>query len=74
MNICFLDKTSFTYNSKDINSYTLRGAETVLLNLAKSLSTGVPLVSTVPVIILPNEKSMSCVPPPIEPIEFIVSV
>ncbi len=37
MNICFLDQTSFAYNSKDINSYSLRGAETVLLNLAKSL-------------------------------------
>lgn len=37
MNICFLDKTSFTYNSKDINSFKLRGAETVLINLANSL-------------------------------------
>ncbi len=38
MNICFLDRTSFTYNSNDIDSYKLRGAETVLINLAKSLS------------------------------------
>jgi glycosyltransferase involved in cell wall biosynthesis len=38
MNICFLDKTSFTYNSKDINSFKLRGAETILINLAISLT------------------------------------
>jgi glycosyltransferase involved in cell wall biosynthesis len=37
MNICFLDKTSFTYNSKDVNSFKLRGAETVLINLSNSL-------------------------------------
>ena len=37
MNICFLDKTSFTYNSRDLNSYKLRGAETVLINIANSL-------------------------------------
>ena len=37
MNICFLDKTSFTYNSKDVNSFKLRGAETVLINIANSL-------------------------------------
>lgn len=37
MNICFLDKTSFIYNSKDINSFKLRGAETVLINMANSL-------------------------------------
>ena len=38
MKICFLDKTSFKYNINDINSYKLRGAETVLINLAKSLN------------------------------------
>ncbi len=37
MDICFLDKTSFTYNINDLNSFKLRGAETVLINLAKSL-------------------------------------
>ena len=38
MKICFLDKTSFYYDIDDLNSPHLRGAETVLLNLAKSLS------------------------------------
>lgn len=38
MKICFLDKTSFYYDINDLNSPHLRGAETVLLNLAKSLS------------------------------------
>ena len=35
MNICFLEKTNFQYNSKDIYSNNLRGAETVLINLSK---------------------------------------
>ena len=38
MKICFLDKTNFYYNINDLNSPQLRGAEIVLLNLAKSLS------------------------------------
>ena len=38
MNICFLDKTYFQYNSKDLYSKNLRGAETVLINLTKALS------------------------------------
>ncbi len=38
MKICFLDKTNFEYNSNDINSYKLRGAETLLINLANELS------------------------------------
>ena len=38
MNICFLDNTNFEYNSQDIYSYKLRGAETVLINLSKELS------------------------------------
>lgn len=38
MKICFIDKTSFQYNSRDIHSKYLRGAETVLINLSKSLS------------------------------------
>ena len=38
MNICFIDRTDFTYNSKDLYSYNLRGAETVLINLSNSLS------------------------------------
>ena len=37
MKICFLDRTSFQYNSKDLYSKNLRGAETVLINLSKSL-------------------------------------
>ena len=39
MKICFIDKTSFQYNSKDIYSSKLRGAETVLINLSKALNT-----------------------------------
>ena len=38
MNICFLDNANFEYNSQDIYSYKLRGAETVLINLSKELS------------------------------------
>jgi len=38
MKICFLDQTIFSYNSKDIDSPKLRGAETVLINLAYSLN------------------------------------
>ncbi len=38
MNICFLDNTLFAYNSNYINSYKLRGAETILINLAVSLA------------------------------------
>ncbi len=38
MKICFLDKTNFEYNSNDLNSYKLRGAETLLINLANELS------------------------------------
>ena len=38
MNICFLDNADFEYNSQDIYSYKLRGAETVLINLSKELS------------------------------------
>jgi len=38
MNICFIDKTDFEYNSKDLHSHILRGAETVLINLSNSLN------------------------------------
>ena len=38
MNICFLEKTKFKYNSKDKYSNNLRGAETVLINLSNALS------------------------------------
>ena len=38
MNICFIDKTNFQYNSKDKYSKNLRGAETVLINLSKALN------------------------------------
>ena len=37
MNICFIDNTNFQYNSKDLYSEKLRGAETVLINLSNSL-------------------------------------
>ena len=38
MKICFLDKTTFSYNSNDLNSPLLRGAEIALINLASSLN------------------------------------
>ena len=38
MNICFIDNTTFEYNSRDLYSGKLRGAETVLINLSNSLS------------------------------------
>ena len=38
MKICFLDKTSFEYNSKDIDSPFLRGAETALINISTTLN------------------------------------
>ena len=38
MKICFLDKTSFQYNYKDLNSPKLRGAEITLLNLSYAVS------------------------------------
>ncbi len=38
MEICFVDKTPFQYNSKHVYSKDLRGAETVLINLSKALS------------------------------------
>ena len=38
MKICFLYKTSFTYNSKNLNSPYLRGAETALINLSSYLN------------------------------------
>ena len=38
MKICFLGKTSFEYNSKDIDSPFLRGAETALINISTTLN------------------------------------
>ena len=38
MKICFIDKTTFQYTSKDKYSKNLRGAETVLINLSKALN------------------------------------
>ena len=38
MNICFVDKTDFQYDSNSIYSPNLRGAETILINLSNSLS------------------------------------
>lgn len=38
MNICFLEKTSFRYNSIDLYSNKLRGAESILINLSNALS------------------------------------
>ena len=37
MKICFIDNTSFQYNSNHLYSEKLRGAETVLINLSNSL-------------------------------------
>ena len=38
MRICFLDKTEFKYDYNDKYSPLLRGAETTLINLSKSIS------------------------------------
>ena len=38
MNICLLDKTNFSYNFYDLNNSKLRAAETILVNIAMSLS------------------------------------
>ena len=38
MKICFVDNTNFQYNSLDIYSSYLRGAESVIINLSKKLS------------------------------------
>jgi hypothetical protein len=38
MNICFLDNTKFLYNSNDLHSPSLRGGETILINLSRELS------------------------------------
>jgi len=38
MRVCFLENTNFVYNSKDVHNEKLRGAETVLINLSKSLN------------------------------------
>ena len=38
MKICFIDNTIFKYNSNDLYSKNLRGAETVLINLSNSIN------------------------------------
>ncbi|MBC8303896.1 MAG: glycosyltransferase [Pelagibacterales bacterium] len=38
MNICFIDKTDFIYNSKNLYSQNIRGAESILINLSNALS------------------------------------
>ena len=38
MHICLLDKTNFSYNFYDLNNSKLRAAETILINIAISLS------------------------------------
>ena len=38
MKICFLDNTNFQYNSRDLYSNKLRGAEAILINLSKALN------------------------------------
>ncbi len=38
MKICFIDKTEFQYNYKDINKSFIRGAENVLINLSSSIA------------------------------------
>ena len=37
MKICFLDNTTFQYNSNDLYSNKLRGAESILINISKAL-------------------------------------
>ena len=37
MNICFIDNTDFKYDGDSIYSHKLRGAESVIINLSKSL-------------------------------------
>ena len=34
MKICFFDKTKSEYSFKDINSYEIRGAESILINFS----------------------------------------
>ena len=38
MKICFIDKTEFQYDFKDINNNFIRGAENILINLSKNIS------------------------------------
>lgn len=38
MKICFLENTSFFYDSNDLHSSKLRGSETTLINLSTELS------------------------------------
>ena len=38
MKVCFLDNNIIPYSSKDINSNRIRGAENILINLAKEIS------------------------------------
>jgi len=38
MKICFLDNTTFQYNSNDLYSNKLRGAESILINISKALN------------------------------------
>ena len=38
MKVCFIDKTEFCYNYKDINKPFIRGAENILINLSLSIS------------------------------------
>ena len=38
MKVCFIDKTEFQYNYKDINKPFIRGAENILINLSLGIS------------------------------------
>ena len=38
MKICFVDTVNIDYSYKDINNYKIRGAESILINLSKSIS------------------------------------
>ena len=38
MKVCFIDKTEFQYNYKDINKSYIRGAENIFINLSLSIS------------------------------------
>ena len=38
MNVCFIDKTNFIYNSRNLYSQNLRGEESILINFSNALN------------------------------------
>ena len=38
MNVCFIDKTDFIYNSRNLYSQNLRGEESILINFSNALN------------------------------------